>query len=206
MKNLKVWMLAAILMLCGTMMLTSCSDDDETALPKNYYLDCLKKDYATVLGRVPAAEGHFVEAQYELNGKVSEFLAKDIRVVNVTYVYNLGWDEDLNEAMIIYHERDFKEGSTPMITMYNSRTPWIGDKWIPNFDGFISLEDAIANVKASQYDDPETRYVTLRHPVMEFDCGHALYVFGGSPTRQKHIFVDAISGVVYELDDSEKDE
>ena len=137
---------------------------------------------------------------YVLNGKVSELAAKDLKVINVTYVYNLGWDEDLGESMIIYHERDFEDGSTPLIFMYNSRSPWMEDKLIPNFDGFISLEQAIENVKNADIEDPETAFITLRHPVIEFDKGHALYVFGGSPDRDKHVFVDAISGEVYELD------
>lgn len=196
-------MLAA-LFCCGAMIMTSCNDDDDAAPEKEdavSYLDRLKADYEMVTARFPDAAGHFVEAQYVLNGKISDTDAKDLKVAEVTYVYNLGWDEDLRESMIIYHERDFEEGSTPMIFMYNSHTPWMGDKWITGFDGFISLEEAIEAVRNSEYGAPETAYVTLRYPVIEFDRGNALYVFGGSPDRTEHYFVDAVKGDVIVIED-----
>lgn len=90
-------LLTLLLAFSGMMLLTACSDDDEKdpVKPTKSYLEYLKEDYAMVTSRFPNAVGKFVEAQYELNGKVSELAAKDLKVINVTYVYNLGWDEDL---------------------------------------------------------------------------------------------------------------
>ena len=41
---------------------------------------------------------------------------------------------------MIYHEQDFEKGTEPTLTVKQEKTPWLGDKWIANFDGFISLE------------------------------------------------------------------
>ena len=48
MKEMKIWMLTAILTFCGLTMLTSCSDEDEVTLPnpeRPVEIKCVKPDY-----------------------------------------------------------------------------------------------------------------------------------------------------------------
>ncbi|MBO4738659.1 MAG: hypothetical protein J5606_03760 [Bacteroidales bacterium] len=170
---------------------SSCKKND-----KKQYIDYLLEDYQTVIKAYPAAEGHFVEAQYELNGLVSDLSTSKIKASKVKYIYYLGWNDTLKQTTMIYHERDFEKGTEPTLTVKQEKTPWLGDKWIANFDGFISLEKAIKTLKDAGY-KAETKYITLRYPMTKFDYGHALYVFGGDPRRIDHYFVDPISGEIY---------
>ena len=161
-------------------------------------LRTLKSDYKKVIKQYPEAEGNFVEARYELNAKVSDAAAKDLYPIRVEYYFY--WVEIENEAAyVVRYARDFETGEESEIIKEPIYEPWVEDSHIPNFDGFISLEKALKIIKESDEDSPETVFVTLRHPVLP--NGSPRYVFGGTPDRDKHIHVDAVSGEIYIYED-----
>ena len=188
---MKKFLIIMVAVFVVTFTFCSCKKDN-----KKQYLDYLLEDYQTIIKQYPDAEGYFVEAQYELNGNVSDLAVSKIKATKVKYVYYLGWNDTIKQSTIIYHERDFENGTEPVITRKQEDSPWFGDKFVSNFDGFVSLEKAIKNLKDAGH-KAETKYITLRYPMTTFDYGHALYVFGGDPRRTEHFFVDAVSGEIY---------
>ncbi|MBR1386784.1 MAG: hypothetical protein IJ553_00030 [Alloprevotella sp.] len=203
-KHLTLCLLSLASVFSLTFAVASCSDDDEanTQPASTECLDLLRSDYRAVAAEYSVASGRLVEAQYKLNGSIAELPLKDIKPVEVVYIFNLGWNQQESTCTILAQGRNFETGDVSEISELEFDTPWLSDRWISDLSNLISLEQAIANVKNSAYDDPDTRFVTLRYPVMAFDKGNALYVFGGSPSREKHILVNAVTGEVYELTDN----
>ena len=199
-KALSVFLCAVTLLLGMNFTFSSCSDDNDYTPPimKKTNLEYLLEDYETVIAHYPVMDGHFMEARYELNGKISDYPAKELYPVMVTYCYYYFQEiEDEYRAAVVYHEREFKEGTTPIIIVEQATAPWVNGKIMPVKENYITLDQAIDNVKKSNCKDPETRFVTLRYPVIGgFDRGHALYVFGISDTQAEHVFVDALNGEV----------
>lgn len=176
------------------------SEKKELLASSSKTLDLLKSDCKKVVDSIPEAKGMFVEAQYELNYKVSEKNAEEISPIAVTYIH-YWWKEAEHHSYVIYQQRDFKEDKLSDIQVTTPGIPWLGDHQIASLDNLISLEQAIKNVKDSKFEDPQTVFVTLRHPVIANDNGHPMYVFGGSPSRVSHIMVDATNGEVIEFRD-----
>ena len=200
---------AATLMFATVMTVgfTACNKNDENQ-PKEQTKTCLEylqQDYDTIVKRYPMAEGRFMEARYELNGKVSDLSFEELKAVSVEYWYYISvQDEETQEfhaaAISMEHNLVNPQAAT-VITLQEASSPWFNDKIIPDFENYISLEEALRNVKYNDCNDPQTRFVTLRYPVIYgLDRGHALYVFGGSEDRDEHVLVDAISGEVVVLD------
>ena len=80
---------ALVCMLIGCMSLgmVSCSDDDDnnnrpTPKTDKSTLEYLTSDYLAAVNQYPEFIGHFMEAQYELTGKVSEL---DLNELKPTY-------------------------------------------------------------------------------------------------------------------------
>ena len=148
-------------------------------------IDYLKEDYKTIVKEIPDADGYFIEAIYELSGKVSETDLKDLAPVKVTYLFQWVGNDDV--AYLVSMDRDFKTGKTSEIEKGTTSSPWEDTK-IGNFDGVISLEKALELLKASSY-NPASAYVTLRKPVIPRTT--LRYIFGSD------VYVDATTGEVF---------
>lgn len=203
---------------CGIMVFSvaSCDDDDDTTPAPQYELpSCgdnlkvLRNDYAEAGKEYPQfdeksyeedgetiVEGTFFEARYLLNGFVSEHEAKDLKVVQTVNVY-ARLDRPREVTDILYQYCNYQTAPRSVFWMDSLHDIFAGDTHIVSsqFDSFITLERAIELVKAAEVADPQTRNVTLRHPVMPM--GSPRYVFGGSPFREEHVHVDAVTGQVY---------
>lgn len=200
---------AATLMFATVMSVgfTACNKNDENQ-PKEQTKTCfeyLKQDYDTIVNRYPMAEGRLMEARYELNGKVSELTFDELKPVSVEYWYYISEQneetQEFHAAAISQEHNLINPQAAMVITLQEAYSPWFNDKIIPDFNNYISLEEALRNVKNNDCNDPQTRFVTLRYPVIYgLDRGHAFYVFGGSEDREEHVLVDAISGEVVVLD------
>ena len=188
MKKTWILLLTSILALLSACKNTDPVLDDES-------LATLKADYQRIINQCPDAAGYFVEAQYELNGRVCDMNAQDLRPVYVHYLC-YWWAGE--KGYLVSLDRDFITGAYTAAEKEEIDVPWAGDSHIPNFDGFISLEEAIHIVKKSSVNDPETVFVTLRHPVLP--NGSPRYVFGGQQGREEHIQVDAKTGELYVLE------
>ena len=148
-------------------------------------IDYLKKDYKTVVKKFPDADGFMIEAQYELSGKVSETELENLKPVKVTYVFQwVGKDAVSN---LVTMERDFVTGKTSKIIVDRATSPW-QDAKLGNFDGVISLEEALKQLKASEF-SASTAFATLRTPVIP--NATLRYMFGDN------VYVDAKTGEVF---------
>lgn len=174
-----------LLLLAGCLLMTpSCKKDDPEKDTKDsiYYL---KEDYKKVVKEYPEADGFFIEADYELSGKVSETDLKDLKPVKATYYFQWVGKDDV--ARLAVMERDFLTGEVSDIYLEEVSSPWEDTK-LGNFDGLISLEEALEKLKASSY-NPATAIVTLREPVIYKTT--VRYMFGDK------VYVDATTGEVF---------
>ena len=179
----------------GMLFVTSCSKDDDPAPPSSEsYLDVLLTDHATILQNYPAFEGSFREAQYELNGLVSETSAEDLKPVSVNYVYAY---TDLVEHSepLLQVTRNFKNGLGLVYHYGKATSPYEGSAPINPADAKIGLEEALKLVKKANVVPPQTRFVTFRQYVYK-DLPNIYYIFGGKQDRTVDIYVDAITGEV----------
>lgn len=212
---------ALVCMLIGCMSLgmVSCSDDDDnnnrpTPKTDKSTLEYLTSDYLAAVNQYPEFIGHFMEAQYELTGKVSELDLNELKPVNVHYVWyyvdrvqNPSNPQEYGSVpYLLEQDRDFTTGKTTELVKTRVNSPWIFDMTMTNFDHFISLEEVIKIIKTSEYADlAQTRFITLRAPVISDDLFpqreyDAQYVFGGSEDREAHILVDAVTGTINVLE------
>lgn len=174
-----------LLLLAGCLLMApSCKKDDSDKDTKDslYYL---KEDYKKVVKEYPEADGFFIEAEYELSGKVSETDLKDLKPVKVTYFFQWVGKDDV--ARLATMERDFQTGKVSDIYLETVSSPWEDTK-LGNFDGLISLEKALEKLKATSY-NPATAFVTLRKPVIYKTT--VRYMFG------EKVYVDAATGEVF---------
>lgn len=172
----------ALSLLLGCVMMTLSCQKDETAKST---IDYLKEDYKTVIKEIPDADGYFIEAVYELSGKVSETNLNDLKPVRVTYLFQWVGSDDV--AYLVSMDRDFNTDKTSAIEKGTTSSPWEDTK-LGNFDGVISLEKALERLKASSY-NPATAYATLRKPVIPKTT--LRYMFG------ENVYVDAMTGEVF---------
>lgn len=175
--------LIAFLLGC-LMIVPSCTKDPEPEADEKDSIEYLKEDYKTVVKEIPEAEGFFIEAVYELSGKVSENNLDDLKPVKVTYLFQWVGDDDV--AYLVSMDRNFLTGKTSEIERGTTSSPWEDTK-LGNFDGAISLEKALQLLKASPY-RPATAFATLRKPVIPRTT--LRYMFGSD------IYVDALTGEV----------
>ena len=174
-----------LLLLAGCLLMApSCKKDDSDKDTKDslYYL---KEDYMKVVKEYPEADGFFIEAEYELSGKVSETDLKDLKPVKVKYLFQWVGKDDV--AWLAKMERDFQTGKVSDIYLEKVSSPWEDTK-LGNFDGLISLEKALEKLKATSY-NPATAFVTLRKPVIYKTT--VRYMFG------EKVYVDATTGEVF---------
>lgn len=192
----------------------SCSDDDDNRripIQDKTCKDFLIQDYLKAVNKYPEFIGHFMEAQYELTGKVSDLPLKDLKPVSVHYVlYYVDRVEHEGEygsvPYLLEQDRNFTNGRKSELVKTKVNSPWVFDSVIQNFDHFISLEEVIKIIKNSEYADfAQTRFITLRAPVISGELfpqreSAAQYVFGGISDRDEHIFVDAVTGAIAVLE------
>ena len=191
--------LLTTLALCGSIVFVGChKENKEVPDAEKTYLDWVMKDYHSLAASYPDAKDHFVEAQFVMDGIISEMNPDNIKAASATticYLFQQGYSD------IFMAERDFSTGQVEQFN-YTADTPWVGDSQIPEEDlnkFTITLEDAIrlalndAEAKAS--DGLDTKYVTLRKSVWPV-WPHAQYVIGGYSGRKIHVFVDAVDGTV----------
>ena len=216
-KNFLKTIFACMLLMGVAFTMASCSDDDDnTPAPKNDQtaLQNLIDDNLAAVVKYPEFYGHFMEAQYELTGKVSDLDLEDLKPVNVHYVWyyvdrvqNPSNPEEYGSVpYLLEQDRNFTTGKTSELVKTQVKSPWIFDMTMTNFDHFISLEEVIKIIKTSEYADlAQTRFITLRAPVISDDLFpqreyDAQYVFGGSEDREEHILVDAVTGTINVLE------
>lgn len=179
----------------GMLLLASCAKSDDPApTPTPSYLDVLFADHAAILKNYPAFEGFFREAQYELNGLVSETPAEDLKPVSVNYVYAYT-DMVAHTEPLLQVTRDFKNGLGLVYHYSHATSPYEGSAPIDPTKAKISLEEALQLVKKANVVPPETRFVTFRQYVYK-DLPNIYYIFGGKQDREIDIYVDAITGEV----------
>ena len=172
------------LLLGCLMIVPSCKKDLDPDADFKDTIEYLKEDYQTVVKQIPDADGYFIEAIYELSGKVSETDLKDLKPLKVTYLFQWVGDDDV--AYLVSMERDFTTGKTSEIEKITTSSPWQDTK-LGDFEGVISLEKALKNLKSSPH-NPATAYVTLRKPVIPRTT--LRYMLGDS------VYVDALTGEV----------
>ena len=179
----------------GMLLLASCAKSDDPApTPTPSYLDVLFADNATILQNYPDFEGFFREAQYELNGLVSETPAEDLKPVSVNYVYAYT-DMVAHTEPLLQVKRDFTTGADLDYHYSHATSPYEGSAPIDPTKAKISLEEALQLVKKANVVPPETRFVTFRQYVYK-DLPNIYYIFGGKQDREIDIYVDAITGEV----------
>ena len=216
-KNFLKSVFACVLLSGVVFTMASCSDDDDNApAPKTdkTTLQNLIEDNIAAIVAYPEFYGHFMEAQYELTGKVSDLDLKDLKPVNVHYVWYYvdrvqnpdNPKEYGNVPYLLEQDRDFIVGRTTQLEKTRVNSPWIWDMTMSNFDHLISLEEVIKIIKTSEYAElAQTRFITLRAPVISDELFPereyaAQYVFGGSEDRDEHILVDAVTGTINVLE------
>ena len=123
--------LIAFLLGC-LMIVPSCTKDPEPEADEKDSIEYLKEDYKTVVKEIPEAEGFFIEAVYELSGKVSENNLDDLKPVKVTYLFQWVGDDDV--AYLVSMDRNFLTGKTSEIERGTTSSPWEDTK-LGNFDG-----------------------------------------------------------------------
>ena len=121
----------------------------------------LKKDYGTVVKKFPDAAGSFFEAKYELSGKVSETDLDALKPVKVTYLFQ--WVGKDAVTYLASMERDFITGKVSKIDLEGATAPRQYAKF-GDFEGLISLEKVLEQVKASSF-SPTEASVTLCAPL-----------------------------------------
>lgn len=179
----------------GMLLLASCAKSDDPApTPTPSYLDVLLADHATILQNYPEFANAFREAQYELNGLVSETPAEDLKPVSVNYVYAYTDMVEHNEPLLQVF-RDFTTGADLVYHYSHATSPYEGSAPIDPTKAKISLEEALQLVKKANVVPPETRFVTFRQYVYK-DLPNIYYIFGGKQDREIDIYVDAITGEV----------
>ena len=169
-------------LLLGCAMMTLSCEKDETAKST---IDYLKEDYQTIVKEIPDADGYFIEAIYELSGKLSETNLKELKPLKVTYLFQWVGDDDV--AYLVSMDRDFTTDKTSEIDKGTTTSPWEDTK-IGDFDGVISLEKALEQLYKASSNLPATAYVTLRKPVIPKTT--LRYMFGDN------VYVDATTGEV----------
>lgn len=179
----------------GMLLLASCAKSDDPApTPTPSYLDVLLADHAAILQNYPEFANAFREAQYELNGLVSETPAEDLKPVSVNYVYAF-IDTQEYTAPLLQVFRDFTTGADLVYHYEHAASPYEGSAPIDPTKAKISLEEALQLVKKANVVPPETRFVTFRQYVYK-DLPNIYYIFGGKQDREIDIYVDAITGEV----------
>lgn len=188
--NKLLLLLAAAALLTATAV--SCTKTEVVETMTN--IEALEEDYATLIKHFPELDRTFVEAQYELNGILSQAPAESLHPDRVDYVCYYKPEGD-KTGYVAYMHREFCDCQAPTIVYTDSESDWSEDIYITNFKGFITLAQAIAIVKSKGKHVPDTRYVTLRHPAGE---DSPRYIFGGTPDRESEIHVDARTGEIFE--------
>ncbi len=185
----------------GKIIVTIDSEDDG----EENNITILRKDYLETVIQNPQLYDHFYEARYTLNGIVSDTPLEDLHAEDVTYVFARAYMER-KMTDVTYAYRNFSTTEPLQYSTESFNDVWAGDTYIKSFDNFISLDDALRIVKEDSNwgDSLQTRFVTLRHPVLPM--GSPRYIFGGSPGRSTHIHVDARTGAIYVYDDGNKDD
>ena len=167
------------------LMASSCEKETKLDAKTATTIDYLKKDYEKVVKKYPGAKGFLIEAQYELSGKVAETELANLKPVKVTYVFQ--WVGEDAVSNLLTMERDFVTGKTSKINVDRATSPW-EDAKLGNFEGVISLEKALEQLKASEF-SVHTAFATLRTPVIP--NATLRYMFGDD------VYVDAKTGEVF---------
>lgn len=203
-------LLPAFLML----FMVSCSDSDDPApappspTPDKTYLQILREDVNTILTKYPAWKkesdkdypfGYFREADYVLNGFVSDLPVSEIKAVSVVYGFDYTTLLPEEQQHILQATRDFTKGLDADMTYqtYDGTGYPLNVAIIQNLDKIISLEHAIKNLKESNVVIPRTTKVSLCYPsVPHFDRA-IIYRFGlSTPQDDVQVWVNAETGEV----------
>jgi hypothetical protein len=173
-----------LLMIC-LLIAPSCKKDDPKKDDAKSTIEYPKEDYQKVVKEIPEADGFFIEAVYQLSDLATEKDLKNLKPINVTYLFQWVGKDDV--ALLAAMDRDFVTGKTSKIVTEPVSSPWEDTK-IGNFDGVISLEKALEKLNATNY-RPNTAFVTLRKPVIYKTT--LRYMFGDK------VYVDAMTGEVF---------
>ena len=199
---LAIFMIGCMLLPASCKKKETTTTDVDTSTSKTS-MEFLRQDYRLVTTRFPEAEGCMVQAQYRLNALVSEKKkAKDLYPSRVEYIYDLGWNAEKGLNTVVTYERNLTTTTVPVIFYEELPKQITGKKFIGDFSEFKTVQDILKIIKDKKTEAPaiESAYVTLCYPDIEFDQGHALYVFGSPAETNEHVCVDAISGEVFVLE------
>lgn len=188
----------------ATVVAVSCKKDDHHK-QKTSYLQILKQDVKECLKQYPEFKnpgktdlpyGAFREADYTLNGNLSDLSATELKPLQVVYgfAYNTGGTEAGQE--ILEATRDFSKATG---LTYNRATmpgyPQDVDI-IQNLDKIISLEHAIENAQKANIVLPKNNKITLRKPASPLFGGKTVYFFIPGVSDKVVVYVDATTGEV----------
>lgn len=188
----------------ATVVAVSCKKDDHHK-QKTSYLQILKQDVKECLRQYPEFKkpftidwpyGVFREADYTLNGNLSDLSAKELKPLQVVYgfAYNTGGTEAGQE--ILEATRDFSKATG---LTYNRATmpgyPQDVDI-IQNLDKIISLEHAIENAQKANIVLPKNNKITLRKPASPYFGDRTIYFFLPADSDKIVVYVVAATGEV----------
>jgi len=147
--------------------------------------DYIVEDYHSVADTLsPNTSFFFYEVETVLNGRIDSLSIEDVKVVEYTCILQ-------TEKNTHFIRRNFEKDTREVETVE-------GDTWggcfplhSPEFP--ISFEEALKNVTTSQYETPDTKYVTIRRPMSNL-YENAIYIFGNA--RRAGLCVDTQTGEV----------
>ena len=193
----------------GMLFLASCGTADDPVPPTPpSYLEVLKADVNTVLAAYPEFKkqsdvdypyGYFREADYVLNGFVSDLPVDELKAVSV--VYGFAYSTPGTEAglHILEATRDLTKGLEADMTYQRYDGPGYPQdvNIIENLDKIITLEHALKNLKESNVIIPKTKKVSLCFPEGPLFDKTIVYRFGLTSSEDEFmVFVNAETGEV----------
>jgi uncharacterized membrane protein YkoI len=198
----------------GMLFVTSCSNSDDPVTPTppspypgKTYLEVMMADVNTALATYPEFKkqgeweypyGYMREANYELNGNVSDTPLNELKAVQVSYGFAYVIPGTENTMVILEAYRDFRQALDREMAYQKIESPGypLDLDIIENLDQIMSLEQAIQIAKNSGIKLPKTSIVRLRKQVLLATKDRTCYRFDVGIGDQYIIYVDAVTGEI----------
>ena len=199
----------------GMLLLASCAKSDDPAptptppspYPGKTYFEVMMADVNTALATYPEFKkqsdkdypfGYIREANYILNGNVSDVPVDKLKAVEVSYGFAYTKVGTENTMIILEAYRDFTKGLDTEMTYQKVESPGYPQDLdiIENLDQIITLEEALKIAKNSGVQLPKTNIVRLRKPALLDVRDQTVYRFDVAPGDKEVIYVNAVTGEI----------
>ena len=198
----------------GMLFVTSCGTADDpvpptppSPYPGITYLEVMTADVNTALAAYPDFKkqsdkdypfGYLREANYVLNGNVSDFLVEKLKAVEVSYGFAYTKVDTENTMVILEAYRDFRQALDREMTYQEIESPGYPQDLdiIENLDQIMTLEEALKIAKNSGVQLPKTNIVRLRKPALPDVKDQTVYRFDVGIGDKEVIYVNAVTGEI----------